>query len=567
MASAAVSTHPYTCNTCQVAFRDSELQRGHMQSDWHRYNLKRRVASLPPLTSTIFTEKVLANQATAAADRAKSTFERVCPPCQRTYYSENAYQNHLKSQKHKLKIAQLGGGESSVGVPTEDETVSVMSSTFSLGTKDSVETKKEGEGPKDDAAAEEEFSQVVDGIEKTKVSDEDDPVSRRPTRPRHSANDDKAEHPLSPEKDEKESISSHDTASGPTNPSLTCLFCNASSLDLDANVAHMRLTHGLFIPERTHLVDLKGLIGWLHDRVHALHECLYCGVVRPTASGIQTHMRDKGHCMIAFETEEQIIEIGQFYDFSATYSDDEESDDDKVMEDDDTSSRPRLGAKREERRIDSDENMEDDDGDGEGWETDSSDDTEAKVPNQTRKRHTNKSTTTRPVYHDSEGLHLPSGRVAGHRSLAHYFRQNLHSYQLPEQRAARLALTNGSSVPEDDNPASGSTAPGHAAASGTAIQRIPRGRQPHENAITRANGGLGMQGVSEGKRKEVQRLEFKQEKRAQKAENRYKWGLERRGNFQKHYRASPASSKAVRNWAEMEAGEKWIAFLFSSIHN
>ena len=29
-----VSTHPYTCNTCQVAFRNSELQRGHMRSDW-----------------------------------------------------------------------------------------------------------------------------------------------------------------------------------------------------------------------------------------------------------------------------------------------------------------------------------------------------------------------------------------------------------------------------------------------------------------------------------------------------------------------------------------------------
>lgn len=27
-------THPFTCNTCQVAFRSSDLQRTHMQSDW-----------------------------------------------------------------------------------------------------------------------------------------------------------------------------------------------------------------------------------------------------------------------------------------------------------------------------------------------------------------------------------------------------------------------------------------------------------------------------------------------------------------------------------------------------
>lgn len=28
------ASHPYTCNTCQVAFRNSDLQRGHMRSDW-----------------------------------------------------------------------------------------------------------------------------------------------------------------------------------------------------------------------------------------------------------------------------------------------------------------------------------------------------------------------------------------------------------------------------------------------------------------------------------------------------------------------------------------------------
>src|SRR5579862_833836 len=32
--SSAPSSHPFTCNTCQVAFRSGELQRGHMRSDW-----------------------------------------------------------------------------------------------------------------------------------------------------------------------------------------------------------------------------------------------------------------------------------------------------------------------------------------------------------------------------------------------------------------------------------------------------------------------------------------------------------------------------------------------------
>lgn len=28
------ASHPYTCNTCQVAFRNSDLQKGHMKNDW-----------------------------------------------------------------------------------------------------------------------------------------------------------------------------------------------------------------------------------------------------------------------------------------------------------------------------------------------------------------------------------------------------------------------------------------------------------------------------------------------------------------------------------------------------
>jgi pre-60S factor REI1 len=28
------ASHPYTCNTCQVAYRNIDLQKGHMKSDW-----------------------------------------------------------------------------------------------------------------------------------------------------------------------------------------------------------------------------------------------------------------------------------------------------------------------------------------------------------------------------------------------------------------------------------------------------------------------------------------------------------------------------------------------------
>jgi pre-60S factor REI1 len=47
----------YTCLACQVAFKSGEGQRTHYRSEWHRYNLKRKVVSLPPVTSEQFNSK------------------------------------------------------------------------------------------------------------------------------------------------------------------------------------------------------------------------------------------------------------------------------------------------------------------------------------------------------------------------------------------------------------------------------------------------------------------------------------------------------------------------------
>ncbi len=100
-------THPYTCNSCAVAFRNSDAQRTHMRSDWHRYNLKRRLAELPAVSSEDYNNKVIAAQASTTAAAAQAAFATTCPTCQKTYYSENAYQNHLASKAHRAREVGL----------------------------------------------------------------------------------------------------------------------------------------------------------------------------------------------------------------------------------------------------------------------------------------------------------------------------------------------------------------------------------------------------------------------------------------------------------------------------
>lgn len=95
---------------------------------------------------------------------------------------------------------------------------------------------------------------------------------------------------------------------------LQCLFCNHESTSLDANLGHMSRAHSFFIPDAEFLIDLESFLGYLFTIVSGLHECLFCGSLRSTKSGVQDHMRGKGHCRLNFEDDED--ELMGFYDFS-----------------------------------------------------------------------------------------------------------------------------------------------------------------------------------------------------------------------------------------------------------
>jgi pre-60S factor REI1 len=47
-----------------VAFGTADAQRLHYRSDWHRYNLKRKVAELPPVDLAQFQQKDQGNNQT-----------------------------------------------------------------------------------------------------------------------------------------------------------------------------------------------------------------------------------------------------------------------------------------------------------------------------------------------------------------------------------------------------------------------------------------------------------------------------------------------------------------------
>lgn len=67
-----------------------------------------------------------------------------------------------------------------------------------------------------------------------------------------------------------------------------CLFCNKFFGSFDSNVSHMQTAHGLFIPNKEHLiVDLDTLFSYLHLVIFVYNECICCGIQRNTTLAVQ----------------------------------------------------------------------------------------------------------------------------------------------------------------------------------------------------------------------------------------------------------------------------------------
>lgn len=276
----------FTCITCRVSFADSDIQRRHYKTDWHRYNLKRKVAEMPPVTAEVFQQKVLAQKAEVEAQQQSKTKSLHCQLCNKTFSSENAFSNHLSSKKHKdVEANNANKAKKQESLITESQ----FSNNFKR--KDSKETDPENT----ESENAESLSHNGDDDD-----DEDDDI-------------------------EEDTLEVTD-----------CLFCPHHSVSLEENLKHMTRSHSFFIPDLEYVVDLKGLVTYLCEKVGMGNMCLYCndkGKSFFSLEAVQSHMVDKGHTKMNYEGD-AVLEYADFYDFSSSYPDynpDEENEGDEIQ--------------------------------------------------------------------------------------------------------------------------------------------------------------------------------------------------------------------------------------------
>ncbi|KAJ2136048.1 pre-60S factor rei1 [Coemansia sp. RSA 678] len=404
----------FTCIACQVAFYSADQQRTHYRSDWHRYNLKRKVAELPPVTAESFAQRLLAQKAKTVEDTKRAEFSADCTVCKKTYGSENAFTNHLNSKKHKENEAQmLRKLQKDEDMRAEQSAIaeSIAATRISVpgeaeiappGATESTTTDERGRKAvpfpvSDDEDEEDEDSElpaadakpVVEGSESQAADaepmDEDQNETNADSERRKQEREIKRQLTEATTEEEVVQLLEKKHAAAPRlNPDSDCLFCTHTSSSFEDNMDHMKIAHSLFIPDLEYLVDLRGLIKYLADKISVANVCLHCngrGRMLYSMEAVRKHMLDKGHTKIAYDTEIDILEISDFYDFSSTYPDakEHEGDEDEDMLDGVSGRSKLLGA----------QSLEEEDGE----------------------------------------LILPNGSRIGHRALQRYYKQTV----LPER--------------------------------------------------------------------------------------------------------------------------------------
>lgn len=224
--------------------------------------MKRRVASLPPVSETIFNQKVADFNAEMVPK--PSATNPSCSSCSKVFTSEGAYESHVRSKKHRLN--QSRGASCADG-------------------------------------------SIIDSMTNLKIASKSETSEQDPAKNAAEARD----------------TSDVESSAPPTHYSSSqCLFCTDEHDSTEDNLHHMSFAHSFFVPDTDYLTDLSGLISYLGEKIFFRNICIFCNRRSKNFRSLQAvrnHMVDKGHCKIAYEPEDR-LEISDYYDFTSSYPDD-----------------------------------------------------------------------------------------------------------------------------------------------------------------------------------------------------------------------------------------------------
>ncbi|KAL4332827.1 hypothetical protein GQ457_07G037050 [Hibiscus cannabinus] len=285
-----------TCNACNKEFLDDVDQKLHYKSEWHRYNLKRKVAGVPGVTEALF----LARQSALAQEKQKQNETPMlysCGVCGKDYRSSKAYSQHLKSRAHIMQVSQ--------GTNHPEEEKAIIKPLHPHRALNKPPQPRD----RDDEESEDEWEEV---------DPEEELIGQAASSLYHLNVTEQGAVDQMEEDEEEEEEEELDPC--------CCFMCDIEHNTIESCMVHMHKLHGFFIPDVEYLKDAEGLLTYLGLKVKRDFMCLYCNErCHPFASleAVRKHMAAKGHCKVHYGDgdEDEEAELEEFYDYSSSYVD------------------------------------------------------------------------------------------------------------------------------------------------------------------------------------------------------------------------------------------------------
>lgn len=302
-----------TCNSCNSEFENEEQQKLHYKSEWHRYNLKRKVAGVPGVTETLFQ----ARQSALAEEHNKLTESRMlyeCALCGKAYRTSKAHAQHLKSRAHTMRVSQ--------GSDSHSAAITVIKPLAKSTANEQQPSASKVPGEEEDEVSED------SGDEWVEVDSDDDELVGETTKSMKDLN-----------------VNGDDIDYEELDPSC-CFICDKKHETIESCMVHMHKMHGFFIPDVEYLKDPKGLLTYVGLKVKRDFMCVYCNDrCKPFLSleAVRKHIIAKSHCKLRYGDggDDEEAELEEFYDYSSSYVD---SDGKQLVASDDMSNTIELGS-------------------------------------------------------------------------------------------------------------------------------------------------------------------------------------------------------------------------------
>lgn len=276
------------CSTSGTFFTSKDDLAEHYKSDYHRYNLKRKIADLPPVTKEWFDSRKDQLTSTAALAAQKTWVD---PLTKKRFGSENTYTTYVNSKKYQDLVKKSGK-------PQPEPFVTI----------------------KRTAEAESEARQVNSGAEGRTH------VMKEPFRGAKKGLDEDMEEGASDWETASEE-EDQDMEGGLEPPEVTewnvrrSLFDNHMSADLAGNLEYMWKKFGFYLPDAEFLQDPDGLIKYLGAKLAEGNIPLYASGLDVNAKqlgslhAVQHHMVDTNQCKMAYDGVEE--EYADYYDYTS----------------------------------------------------------------------------------------------------------------------------------------------------------------------------------------------------------------------------------------------------------